>query len=170
MTSTATSALTRREFAPAVLRGAAGAFAVALFAASSRAQQSSRAKMLSARLFCACGCNQVLGSCNHVDCPVSPKMLKELDDRIARGESDDLILQDFVQEYGETVLTQPPARGFNVFMWIIPVVVPIVAIVFGWGMVQRWREHAALAPAAPGAPVGPEFLARAHRESGGSDE
>ena len=29
------------------------------------------------------------------------------------GESDDLILQSFVQEYGEKVLAEPPAHGFN---------------------------------------------------------
>jgi cytochrome c-type biogenesis protein CcmH/NrfF len=170
MTSTTNLALTRREFAPAALRGAATALAVVAFAATSRAQQSDRVKALGQKLFCACGCNQVLIYCNHVGCTVSTKMLQELNDRIARGDSDDLILQSFVQEYGETVLTQPPAKGFNVFMWIIPVVVPIVAIVFGWGMVHRWREHAALTPASAAAPVSPELLARAHRESGESDE
>ena len=32
---------------------------------------------------------------------------------VARNDSDDLILQAFVQEYGPTVLAEPPTKGFN---------------------------------------------------------
>src|SRR5262249_5500735 len=142
MTSTASLAVTRREFTPAVLRGAAVVLAVALFAKPSHPQQSDRVKALGAKLFCACSCGQILTACNHVGCIYSTKMLQELNDRIARGDSDDVILQSFVQEYGQTVLAEPPAKGFNILVWVLPVVLPIVALVFGWGMVQRWREHA----------------------------
>ena len=53
---------------------------------------------------CMCGCGQILTQCNHINCPSSGPMLKELDAHVAKGESDDLIIQDFVQEYGEKVL------------------------------------------------------------------
>jgi cytochrome c-type biogenesis protein CcmH/NrfF len=170
MTSATNSMLNRREFVPTALRGAAAVLAAALFAAPSRSQQSDRVKALGAKLFCACSCGQILTACNHVGCTYSTKMLQELNDRIARGDSDDVILQSFVQEYGQTVLAEPPAKGFNVLVWVLPVVLPIVALVFGWGMVQRWRERASLTPASAGVAVNPELLARVHRDAGDSDE
>src|ERR1700729_2646572 len=90
------------------------AVAAALFAIpSANAQQTARAKELGQKLMCVCGCNQILTSCNHVGCKYSHKMLQELDQLVARNDSDDLILQAFVQEYGPTVLAEPPTKGFD---------------------------------------------------------
>jgi hypothetical protein len=75
------------------------------------AQKTDRAKALGAKLMCMCGCGQILTQCNHINCPSSGPMLKELDAHVAKGEADDLIVQDFVQEYGEKVLSAPPATG-----------------------------------------------------------
>ena len=91
-------------------------------------------------------------------------MLKELDDRVARGDSDQLILQSFIQEYGPTVLAEPPAKGFNWAAWVIPVLVPLLALYGVWEMVRRWRKRAALAPAG-GPNVSAELLDRARHES-----
>jgi len=85
-----------------------------------RAQQTDHAKKLGLKLMCMCGCGQVLVQCNHINCPSSAPMLKELDDRIARGEPDDLVVQDFIQEYGVAVLSSPPNKGFNRVAWIFP--------------------------------------------------
>src|SRR5271157_2351911 len=76
-----------------------------------RAQQTDRAKQIGGKLMCMCGCGQVLTQCNHSNCPLSVPMMKELDARIGSGDSDDLIMQAFVQEYGEAVLAEPPAKG-----------------------------------------------------------
>jgi cytochrome c-type biogenesis protein CcmH/NrfF len=140
------------------------------------AQQTARAQALGKRVKCMCGgCDDAAGLCTHSGgdfagpCDTAKAELKEVDDRVARGESDDLILQDFVQEYGPTVLIEPPKRGFSWLAWIMPVAFPIVAVLLVWGVVQRWRERAALAPAG-GPPIDPNLLARAHRESGDADE
>ncbi|MGA8144988.1 MAG: cytochrome c-type biogenesis protein CcmH [Candidatus Acidiferrales bacterium] len=146
-----------------------GAFALAAalpFVPLSHAQQeSAHAKELGQKLMCVCGCNQILGSCNHVGCTYSHDMMKELDERISRHESDDLTLQAFVQEYGPTVLSSPPAKGFNRIAWIAPIVFPLVALVVLWDVVRRWRQRSAIATAS-GPKVSPELLARAQRESG----
>lgn len=145
--------------------------AVILPAIATHAQQTDRAKRLGAKLLCVCGCNQGLTACNHVGCQYSHAMLKELDDRVARGDSDDLILQSFVQEYGLKVLAEPPAKGFNWFAWITPVVVPIAAVALLWETVRRWRQRSALAVAGGAPALSPELLARARHESGeDSDE
>ena len=96
-------------------------------------------------------------------------MQKEIDQRVARNESDDLTLQAFVQEYGPTVLEEPPTKGFNLAAWVMPVVVPLVSLVLVWFVVRRWRQKGALATAS-GPQVSAEFLARAQRESGKDDE
>jgi len=154
------------------LRGAGRALAVLFilaaalmaFPSAGYAQQTARAKALGQKLMCVCGCNELLTACNHIGCTYSHRMLQELDDRIARGESDDLILQDFVQEYGAAVLAEPPRKGFDWLAWIAPVVVPLVALLLLWQIARRWRRRALLAPAS-GPAIPPEMLARARREA-----
>jgi cytochrome c-type biogenesis protein CcmH/NrfF len=125
------------------------------------AQQSARAKSLGHKLKCICGCNQILAECNHVGCKYSHDMLAELDSRVARNEPDDLTLQAFVQEYGAEVLLLPKARGFNLWAWIMPVLLPLLALALLPALILRWRKRAVLAPA--GQPS-PELLDRVRRE------
>ncbi|HTR46123.1 MAG TPA: cytochrome c-type biogenesis protein CcmH [Verrucomicrobiae bacterium] len=140
------------------------------FLPAAHAQQTERAKRLGARMMCVCGCNQILTACNHVGCQYSHTMLKELDDRIARGDSDDLVLQSFVQEYGQTVLVDPPKTGFTGLVWVMPIVLPLLALYLVWELARRWRQRAAMAPAG-GPAISPEALERARREANrGSDE
>jgi len=129
-----------------------------------RAQDSPHAKELGQKLMCVCGCNQILGSCNHVGCTYSHDMMKQLEERIARNEPDDLTLQAFVQEYGPTVLSSPPAKGFNRIAWIAPIVFPLVALGFLWDVVRRWKRKGAVATAT-GPRVSADLIARAQRES-----
>jgi cytochrome c-type biogenesis protein CcmH/NrfF len=134
-----------------------------------RAQETPRAKNLGQKLLCVCGCNQILTACNHVGCTYSHGMLKELDDRVARNEPDDLTVQAFVQEYGPTVLAAPPATGFNRAAWIMPIVVPLIAVYLFFEVVRRWRQRASIAMAS-GPAVSAELLARAQREAGKDDD
>jgi cytochrome c-type biogenesis protein CcmH len=134
------------------------------------AQQTERAKHLGGRMMCVCGCNQILTECNHVGCTTSHAMLKELDERISRGDSDDLVLQSFIQEYGPTVLVDPPKTGFTGLVWVVPIVAPLLALWLVWELVRRWRQRATLTPTA-GPEIPSELLARARHEAGrGSDE
>jgi cytochrome c-type biogenesis protein CcmH len=130
-----------------------------------RAQQTDRAKRLGGKLMCMCGCGQILTECNHINCPLSVPMMKELDARIGSGDSDDLIVQAFVQEYGEAVLSSPPAKGFSALAWYVP----IFAFVTGLGIavlaVRQWRSRQILRAATPAAPVSAEMLERARRQS-----
>jgi cytochrome c-type biogenesis protein CcmH len=153
------------------LRAAPLLLAVLLaFVSSAAAQETQRAKELGQKLMCVCGCNQILTACNHVGCTYSHDMLKELDARVARNEPDDLTIQAFVQEYGQTVLAAPPAKGFNRAAWIMPIVVPIISLYLLWEVVRRWRQRAAVAVAS-GPKISPDLLARAQSESQkGEDE
>jgi cytochrome c-type biogenesis protein CcmH len=144
---------------------AAALLAVLLIAVAAGAdgQQTERARQVGKRLMCVCGCNQVLIECNHVGCRYSHDMLKELDERVAQNQSDDLTLQAFVQEYGPAVLLVPIARGFNRWVWIMPVLLPLAGLWITQRAIARWRRRAAVAP--PPADASPELLARVERES-----
>ena len=131
------------------------------------AQKTERAKSLGDRMLCMCGCNQVLTQCNHVGCPSLTSMTQELDQRVARNESDDLTLQAFVQEYGEKVLASPRTQGFGLTAWVMPIVVVLVGLMVIWFVLERWRKRAIAAPAAH---VSPEMLARAQRETNREDD
>jgi cytochrome c-type biogenesis protein CcmH/NrfF len=94
-------------------------------------------------------------------------MMTELDQRVARNESDDLTLQAFVQEYGEKVLSAPRTRGFGLTAWVMPVMVVLVGLMVIWFVLERWRKRAIASPAAH---VSPELLARARRETTHEDD
>jgi cytochrome c-type biogenesis protein CcmH len=132
----------------------------AVLAPLARAQQTDRAKSLGKRMLCMCGCNQILTECNHVGCTMSSQMLKELDERVARNESDDLTLQSFIQEYGVAVMAQPASKGFGLVAWVLPVVAVLLGLWLVTIVLERWRKRAA----APAPKVSPEMLERARRE------
>ena len=122
------------------------------------------------KLMCRCGCNQILLECNHVGCSYSEKMRQELMAALQGPDSDDLILQRFLQEYGGVVLAAPTSTGFNRVAWITPFAAlgaGIFAVVY---VLRRWKLRqarlAADSPAAP--PVSVEldsFRERARRET-----
>jgi len=132
------------------------------------AQQTERAKTLGKHLMCMCGCNQVLTACNHVGCSTSAEMLKKLDQVVARNEPDDLTLQSFIQDYGEQVLAEPPAKGFNRLAWFIPGIAFSLGLVIVFAVISHWRRRLAPAPARPDIPR--DLLARARRQADAETE
>jgi len=127
------------------------------------AQQTDRAKAVGHRLFCMCGCKQILVECNHVGCPMSAGMLKKLDAEIASGKSDDLILQSFVQEFGAEVVAEPPAKGFNWLAWIMPFAALGLGLMLVRAVITRWNRPVPALPAGPSVP--PDVLERIRQES-----
>src|SRR5882672_4384655 len=81
---------------------------------------SDRAKQIGGKFMCMCGCSQVLTECNHVGCSTSAAMLKELNQSLSRGNSEDAITQMFVQEFGTKVYAEPPKSGFSLVAWALP--------------------------------------------------
>jgi cytochrome c-type biogenesis protein CcmH/NrfF len=132
------------------------AIAIAVVPLRVVAQKTDRAKSLGTKLMCMCGCGQILTQCNHINCPSSGPMLKELDMHVSKGEADDLIIQDFVQEYGEKVLSSPPSTGFNSIAWYIPGVAFVIGLAVVIMVIRMWRQRdiarVATAGEAPPAP------------------
>ena len=133
---------------------------------AAHAQQTDRAKRLGAKLMCMCGCNQILTQCNHVGCTTSTEMLKKMDALVARNDPDDLTLQSFTQEYGLAVLAEPPAKGFNLVAWTIPVISFVVGLAIVLVVISHWRRRAVPVPTGTGpSDVSPDLLARARQQA-----
>jgi cytochrome c-type biogenesis protein CcmH/NrfF len=98
-------------------------------------------------LMCACGCNQLLGECNHVGCPSSPGMLAELSASIARGDSDNAIFHQFQDEYGPVILASPMFTRFNRVAWIMPPLVLFLGIGTVLLIVRKWKPRTVPTPA-----------------------
>lgn len=105
------------------------------------------------QLMCTCGCNQILLKCNHVGCTVSTQEEAELRVALGRGDSDNLILQSFVQKYGPTVLAAPTTSGFNLVAWVAPIAVFLLATLGTALVIRKWRLRIVAMPpeAAPDA-------------------
>lgn len=102
---------------------------------------SGRFDNLGHKLMCRCGCNQVLLECNHVGCTYSEGMRNELMAGLQRGDSDDLVLQGFVQKYGPTVMAAPTTTGFNRVAWIMPFVVLTGGLLLVVLVVKAWNAR-----------------------------
>ena len=100
-------------------------------------------------LMCMCGCGQVLLECNHVGCTYSERMRNELSAGIDRGDSDSLVLQSFVQKYGNTVLAAPTTTGFNRVAWIMPFAVFAGALALAVWLVRVWKQRSLAQPVPP---------------------
>jgi cytochrome c-type biogenesis protein CcmH/NrfF len=101
---------------------------------------SSRFNKLGHRMMCVCSCGQILLECNHVGCQRSDKMRNELSTGLDRAESDDLILQGFVQNYGPTVIAAPTTTGFNRVAWVVPFLALALGMTFVVLVVRSWRN------------------------------
>jgi cytochrome c-type biogenesis protein CcmH len=130
-------------------------------------QQSDRVKQIGGKFLCMCGCTQILTQCNHVGCTMSASMLKELGGMVAKGDSESKITEALVQEFGTTVYAEPPAHGFSLVAWLMPVFYFVVGAALVIFFINKWRKQAPAAPAtAPaGVNISPEALERARSQA-----
>jgi cytochrome c-type biogenesis protein CcmH len=150
----------------------AATLAVAVCFSIGATDASSRFNDLSHRLMCTCGCAQLLGECNHVGCPDSPRELAELRGAIAGGTSDEAILASFASKYGATVLAAPTTHGFDLVAWIAPFAVFAAALLGTILLVRRWanvsvsRTPAVAGNAAKDSPADQARREKIRRETG----
>jgi cytochrome c-type biogenesis protein CcmH/NrfF len=78
---------------------------------------SVREQSLTKRVFCNCGCREVLAECSHVECQARTPLKHEIASEVLQGKSDDRILGDLGMKYGGTILVVPAFRGFDVLLW-----------------------------------------------------
>ena len=135
-------------------------------------QLTDRAKQVGTKIKCMCrGCDMPAATCSHPGgafsgmCDTAKGMLKEVDQHIAKGETDEQILQAFVQEYGTQVYAEPPKSGFSLVAWVLPSVYLFVGAGVVVFVIVRWRKRPAQQAAAGAPGISPELLERARAQA-----
>jgi len=69
----------------------------------------------------------------------------------AEGASDEVIVASFVKKSGNQALAVPPAEGFSLMAWVMPVFVIMLGLTMIWLFVRRFRKPIATAEIEPAA-------------------
>ena len=84
------------------------------------------------KLACKCGvCNNTVATCQMLECHYSLPARQKIATLQQQGQPDDTILASFVKESGISALSSPPAEGFNILGYLMP----IIGIVAGLGAI-----------------------------------
>jgi cytochrome c-type biogenesis protein CcmH/NrfF len=129
-------------------------------------QLSDQAKKIGGKFMCMCGCNQVLTECNHVGCSTSAAMLKELNQSLANGGTEESITQAFLQEFGTKVYAEPPKSGFSLVAWVMPTFYLVLGTLVVILVISRWLKKNAsetVSSSVAAKTISPELLERARK-------
>ncbi|MFC1976980.1 cytochrome c-type biogenesis protein CcmH [Chloroflexota bacterium] len=91
---------------------------------------------ISKQLICPCDCTEVLSTC---DCATQEELVASIEQKLAEGQSEEQIIQSFVDQYGKQVLASTPQQvpasapeqGLNLMVWGLP----FAGLLFGGGIV-----------------------------------
>lgn len=72
--------------------------------------------------------------------PIAERMRVFITERITAGDSKSEIKGKLVAEFGEGVLAAPPAKGFNILAWALPIGGAVVAAGVLGVLVRRWSR------------------------------
>jgi cytochrome c-type biogenesis protein CcmH/NrfF len=151
-------------------RPAAGGIRIALLAivvlylSSGRAAAKPTQRSIEGALTCQCGCNQTVAGCDHYGCGSREEMRALIQREIAAGKDETAIFQDMTLRYGVKVLASPPPQGFNLTVWILP----ILGLMVGLGavvlIVRHWRKPPGEPPCVLPSTTDPKVLAAVEAE------
>src|SRR5882724_4193399 len=74
------------------------------------------------KLACKCGvCNNTVATCQMLECHYSLPARQKIAALQKEGQSDETIIAGFVKENGISALSSPPAEGFNLLGYLMPI-------------------------------------------------
>jgi cytochrome c-type biogenesis protein CcmH/NrfF len=91
-------------------------------------------------------CRTPLSVANGPQADAERRQIREL---IAQGKSEQQIKDVLVEQYGERVLALPKAGGFDLAVYLVPIVAVAFALALLALALPRWRRHARARAAAP---------------------
>jgi cytochrome c-type biogenesis CcmH protein len=133
---------------------------------------SARAKEVGMHLKCMCkGCDMTAGGCAHPGgafsgpCETAKSELQEVDGMLAKGMSEQQIIDAFVAQYGTIIYVEPPKHGFGLVAWLMPIVYAIVGLALVIFIVRKWYFNRPIAQPAVPAGTTDEALERARAQA-----
>jgi cytochrome c-type biogenesis protein CcmH len=128
-----------------------------LLAASAASATRPSAADLESQLVCPV-CKTTL---DQSDAPVANRMKAYIRTRIAAGDSEQQIKNALVAQFGPGVLAKPPAGGFGVLAWVLPLALLGFGAIVVAVLVRSWSRGR---PATPGEPLDPQLERRVDDE------
>ncbi len=129
--------------------------------------QEARYQYLGGKIMCTCSCSQMLLKCNHIGCPNSARMIRELRANVQNTSNDEEVLNWFRKNWGVTAVVEPSTHGFELMAWILPVAGLGFGLLLVILLIRNWKlRTAVVAPA--DLKLDPKleaFRARAHQET-----
>lgn len=80
---------------------------------------------------------------------LAQQMRMVVKEQLASGKSPDEVKEYFVSKYGEWILLEPQAHGFNIVIYALPVLLVLGGAVFLVFIVRKWTAAPAPAGGAP---------------------
>jgi cytochrome c-type biogenesis protein CcmH len=77
---------------------------------------------------------------------VSVQMRGIIREKLQQGETPDQIKAYFVARYGESILAQPPTRGFTLGVWLMPILALIAGLGIVGAVLRSWLRRGVGAP------------------------
>ncbi|HEU4413714.1 MAG TPA: cytochrome c-type biogenesis protein CcmH [Candidatus Angelobacter sp.] len=110
--------------------------------------QEARFQNLGSKIMCTCSCAQMLLKCNHVGCPNSASMIRELRAGVNSTSNDEQILDGFRQNWGAIAVVQPKTHGFELLAWFLPPAGAVLGILLVLLVIRTWKMRTAPVAAA----------------------
>jgi cytochrome c-type biogenesis protein CcmH/NrfF len=85
-------------------------------------QPKTTLEKVGSQVYCQCGCATTLNHCPHLpsQCASRAELTAMILKDIQQGKDEPAILQDLARRYGVRVLASPPAKGFDLAVWVLP--------------------------------------------------
>ncbi len=115
--------------------------------------------------------DQIVNIAKQLKCPVcqnvpvaysqsqlAGEMRQVIQDKLAQGESEEAIIQYFVDRYGEDVLLEPRREGFGLLLWVTSLgVILFGALVVGIVLWNWSQTRGAVTQSTPAGPASPKL-------------
>src|SRR5260221_14343972 len=105
--------------------------------------QEARFQNLGGKIMCTCSCSQMLLKCNHVGCPNSDQMIRELRANVNKTKNDEAVLNWFRTKWGVTAVVEPSTHGFELLAWILPAAGLGLGLMLVVLLIRNWRMRPA---------------------------
>lgn len=71
--------------------------------------------------------------------PIAQTMRDLIRQKLTAGESEQQVVQEFHQRYGDTILESPPMQGFTLLIWLGPIVMLLAGLALLRSVAREWH-------------------------------